>query len=209
MWAKITIRSYAWSFAIQIQIQAVWLGFYMSFFEFESATCSKKRHAKTEHHNKRWIGPLIVDLLDMKLIIKNLLNLSQNIVLTCRSGRRVLVADKILKRKGYLNLRIYSGSFKDWVKNRGTVIKDSQEDLDYFWIGIGIKRYECLFLLSFFNGIKVDQFVFLPIFFANFTIDFCQFSRTVSLIVNVITFNMAFPVVEFSKEGYKIRKVFG
>ena len=57
---------------------------------------------------------------------------SQNIVLTCRSGRRVLVADKILKRKGYLNLRIYSGSFKDWVKNRGTVIKDSQEDLDYF-----------------------------------------------------------------------------
>ena len=78
------------------------------------------------------IGPLIIDLLDMKLIIKNLLNLSQNIVLTCRSGRRVLVADKILKRKGYLNLRIYSGSFKDWVKNRGTVIKDSQEDLDYF-----------------------------------------------------------------------------
>ena len=75
---------------------------------------------------------LIIDLLDMKLIIKNLLNLSQNIVLTCRSGRRVLVADKILKRKGYLNLRIYSGSFKDWVKNRGTVIKDSQEDLDYF-----------------------------------------------------------------------------
>jgi len=57
---------------------------------------------------------------------------SQNIILTCRSGRRVLVADKILKRKGYLNLRIYSGSFKDWVKNRGTIIKDSQEDLDYF-----------------------------------------------------------------------------
>jgi hypothetical protein len=24
----------------------------MSFFEFESAACSKKRHAKTEHHNK-------------------------------------------------------------------------------------------------------------------------------------------------------------
>ena len=87
--------------------------------------------------NRAWqqtIGHLIIYLLDMKLIIKNLLNLSQNIVLTCRSGRRVLVADKILKRKGYLNLRIYSGSFKDWVKNRGTVIKDSQEDLDYFWM---------------------------------------------------------------------------
>ena len=148
----------------------------------QKKTCKNRASQQT-------IGPLIIDLLDMKLIIKNLLNLSQNIVLTCRSGRRVLVADKILKRKGYLNLRIYSGSFKDWVKNRGTVIKDSQEDLDYFWIlEIRIKRYEYLFLLSFFNGIKVDQFVFLPIFFANFTIDFCQFSRTMSLVVNVITF---------------------
>ena len=26
VWSKITIRSYAWSFAIQIQIQAVWMG---------------------------------------------------------------------------------------------------------------------------------------------------------------------------------------
>ena len=28
------------------------LGFYMSLFEFESAACSKKKHVKTEHHNK-------------------------------------------------------------------------------------------------------------------------------------------------------------
>ena len=27
------------------------LGFYISFFEFESGACIKKRHAKTEHHN--------------------------------------------------------------------------------------------------------------------------------------------------------------
>ena len=59
---------------------------------------------------------------------------SQNIVLTCRSGRRVLVADKILKNKGYPNLRIYSGSFKDWVKNEGEVI-NGQFDLDYDILG--------------------------------------------------------------------------
>ena len=58
---------------------------------------------------------------------------SQNIVLTCRSGRRVLIADKILKDKGYLNLRIYSGSFRDWVKNNGPIIKDNIKEFDYFW----------------------------------------------------------------------------
>ena len=55
---------------------------------------------------------------------------TRNVVLTCRSGRRVLVADRILKSKGYQNLRIYSGSFKDWLKNNGTVIT-GQFDLDY------------------------------------------------------------------------------
>ena len=55
---------------------------------------------------------------------------SSNVVLTCRSGRRVLVADQILKQKGYLHLRIYSGSFKDWVKNQGEIIV-GQFDLDY------------------------------------------------------------------------------
>ena len=55
---------------------------------------------------------------------------SSNVVLTCRSGRRVLVADRILKAKGYPNLRIYSGSFKDWLKNQGEIIF-VQFDLDY------------------------------------------------------------------------------
>ena len=55
---------------------------------------------------------------------------NQNVVLTCRSGRRVLVADRILKSKGYSHLRIYSGSFKDWAKNKGYII-EGLFDLDY------------------------------------------------------------------------------
>lgn len=55
---------------------------------------------------------------------------SRNVILTCRSGRRVLVADAILKAKGYQNLRIYSGSFKDWIKNNGQTIQ-GEFDLDY------------------------------------------------------------------------------
>lgn len=55
---------------------------------------------------------------------------SRNVILTCRSGRRVLVADRILKAKGYENLRIYSGSFKDWLKNNGDIIQGAF-DLDY------------------------------------------------------------------------------
>lgn len=55
---------------------------------------------------------------------------AQNVVLTCRSGRRVLVADRILKRQGYGQLRIYSGSFKDWFKHGGEVVP-GLFDLDY------------------------------------------------------------------------------
>jgi rhodanese-related sulfurtransferase len=55
---------------------------------------------------------------------------SRNIVLTCRSGRRVLVADSIMQESGYQFLRIYSGSFKDWVRHNGNVIK-GEFDLDY------------------------------------------------------------------------------
>ena len=47
----------------------------------------------------------------------------EDVVLTCRSGRRVLVADRILAELGYHKLRIYSGSFIDWVRNGGEVIK--------------------------------------------------------------------------------------
>ena len=58
----------------------------------------------------------------------------KDIVLTCRSGRRVLVADAILKKQGYPHLRIYSGSFKDWVKQGGKYDK-ANFDLDYDILG--------------------------------------------------------------------------
>nr|ACO10447.1 Heat shock protein 67B2 [Caligus rogercresseyi] len=55
---------------------------------------------------------------------------SNNIILTCRSGRRVLVADEKMMPLGFENLRIYSGSFNDWSKNNGDAFKASF-DLDY------------------------------------------------------------------------------
>ena len=54
----------------------------------------------------------------------------KSVVLTCRSGRRVEVADNILERRGYRHLRIYSGSFRDWVRRGGEVITGNF-DLDY------------------------------------------------------------------------------
>jgi len=50
----------------------------------------------------------------------------RNVVLTCRSGRRIQVADARLKALGYKHLRLYYGSFKDWVKNGGEVFRKSQ-----------------------------------------------------------------------------------
>ena len=40
----------------------VMLGFCMSFFEFASAACCKKRHAKTEHHSKRLAALILSEL---------------------------------------------------------------------------------------------------------------------------------------------------
>ena len=39
-----------------------------------------------------------------------------------RSGRRIYVAESRLQDLGYNNLRMYDGSFKDWVKNGGDVL---------------------------------------------------------------------------------------
>nr|ACO11957.1 Heat shock protein 67B2 [Lepeophtheirus salmonis] len=55
---------------------------------------------------------------------------SSNIVLTCRSGRRVLVADKKMKPLGFENLRIYSGSFNEWSQMNGDSFK-ADFNLDY------------------------------------------------------------------------------
>jgi len=46
---------------------------------------------------------------------------AKNIVLTCRSGRRVLIAQERMKLLGYNHLRLYRGSFNDWVKKGGQV----------------------------------------------------------------------------------------
>ena len=48
---------------------------------------------------------------------------SDRFVLTCRSGRRVLLAEKHLNELGYTNITTYLGSFLDWVANGGTVVK--------------------------------------------------------------------------------------
>jgi len=48
----------------------------------------------------------------------------KNVVLTCRSGRRIQVANRRLQALGYNHLRLYYGSFKDWVRNGGEVIKN-------------------------------------------------------------------------------------
>ena len=55
---------------------------------------------------------------------------SNVLVLTCRSGRRILVAENYLKSFGYQNIRVYPGSFKDWVVNGGEILAGNY-DLDY------------------------------------------------------------------------------
>ena len=47
---------------------------------------------------------------------------AQNVVLTCRSGRRVKIAIRRLEPLGFNQLRIYDGSFKDWVARGGEVV---------------------------------------------------------------------------------------
>ncbi|KAK7079069.1 hypothetical protein SK128_009638 [Halocaridina rubra] len=46
-----------------------------------------------------------------------------SIVLTCTAGVRVQIANKLLTENGYRNHRLYLGSFNDWVKNGGELIK--------------------------------------------------------------------------------------
>ena len=43
----------------------VMLDFCMSFFEFASAACCKKRHAKAEQHNKRLAVPILSELYEV------------------------------------------------------------------------------------------------------------------------------------------------
>jgi len=42
-------------------------------------------------------------------------------VLTCRSGRRARVASKILRDLGYSAIKVYDGSWNDWVAKKGPI----------------------------------------------------------------------------------------
>ncbi|KAK4325955.1 hypothetical protein Pmani_003519 [Petrolisthes manimaculis] len=46
-----------------------------------------------------------------------------NVVLTCRSGRRVRVAWNQLEPLGYCNVRLYFGSYLDWKANGGPLLE--------------------------------------------------------------------------------------
>ncbi|CAL4120444.1 unnamed protein product, partial [Meganyctiphanes norvegica] len=46
-----------------------------------------------------------------------------NIVISCRSGRRVGLAMPILDARGYKQHRLYHGSFLDWVEKGGSITK--------------------------------------------------------------------------------------
>ena len=46
----------------------------------------------------------------------------RNVVLTCRSGRRILVAQERMETLGYNSLRLYRGSLKGWKANKGPLV---------------------------------------------------------------------------------------
>ena len=46
-------------------------------------------------------------------------------VVSCHSGYRALKAGKYLKSLGYRSVRVYNGSFEDWILNSGTIIRGS------------------------------------------------------------------------------------
>ena len=45
-----------------------------------------------------------------------------NVILTCKSGGRAKFAEKLLSKIGYGKLRIYEGSYNDWVANNGPLV---------------------------------------------------------------------------------------
>ncbi|KAL7638444.1 UNVERIFIED_CONTAM: hypothetical protein RMT77_011014 [Armadillidium vulgare] len=49
--------------------------------------------------------------------------IAENLVISCRGGARALHAWRLLNQFGYCNARVYYGSFNDWVKNNGPIVK--------------------------------------------------------------------------------------
>ena len=50
---------------------------------------------------------------------------NEEFVVSCHSGYRALKAGKYLQSLGYRSVRVYKGSFEDWISNNGTIIKGS------------------------------------------------------------------------------------
>ncbi|RXG60263.1 Thiosulfate sulfurtransferase/rhodanese-like domain-containing protein 3 [Armadillidium vulgare] len=48
---------------------------------------------------------------------------ADKLVISCRGGTRALRAWRILNQFGFCGSRVYYGSFKDWVKNNGPILK--------------------------------------------------------------------------------------
>jgi len=48
---------------------------------------------------------------------------ARDVVVTCRSGRRAVAAIEILRSQGYQSLKLYKGSFLEWVERGGPVVK--------------------------------------------------------------------------------------
>ena len=46
---------------------------------------------------------------------------AKNIVLTCRSGKRILVAQARMKKRGFNHVRLFRGSINGWKENGGEV----------------------------------------------------------------------------------------
>lgn len=47
-----------------------------------------------------------------------------SLVFSCRSGRRATAAAETAIELGYTNVRVYKGSFQDWVAKGGKVVKE-------------------------------------------------------------------------------------
>ncbi|XP_018495779.1 thiosulfate:glutathione sulfurtransferase isoform X2 [Galendromus occidentalis] len=70
------------------------------------------------------LDALIGDPVDFERAIGRPIGPSgRNVILSCRSGRRALLALDKLKAVGYNDMKIYKGSFMDWQANGGEVFK--------------------------------------------------------------------------------------
>ncbi|XP_042203192.1 rhodanese domain-containing protein CG4456-like [Homarus americanus] len=49
-----------------------------------------------------------------------------NLVISCRSGRRVGLAQEVLNTKGFTKHKLYYGSFLDWTEKGGSIIKPGE-----------------------------------------------------------------------------------